>query len=217
MKLNAGKIVLAFCCAFAISLIIVCCSDDDDKYTPITGLDEAKLIMESLDTLRKALLVEVNQPQNNDVYAIDLTLSGLVSGEAKLAGIDTVSGFGGHSTYVADRKGVFSFSLDAYSNIGSYVLAKEGQIIYSFHSSGVSVQCFPEPECFQRHTQENLELIAEKLEVLRTIDGKEVKDLLDVTLSYKYTYALEGRDNVTDSSYHFHYTVKSSSGQVFEW
>ena len=213
MKKNL--LLLSVLLGLGLCVVIQSC-DDDEKTPPAFTRDEAMMVMESLDTLIKKVIEITDQHTNYDLgkpYAVDANIAGLVSGQAKVVGADSLSGVFDQSTQSKSKKANFVFSLDAYANSDITHLNNEGSIRYNKYSSE-KLLCPEDATCPILIIKEQFIVKAPALEVTVTKDGKQIKDVLEIDLKYQCTFRSE-KNVVKDSTVLYNYSVKNSSGAIF--
>ena len=149
-------------CSFLLGAVFSCNSDDNEGVS-INTLDDAKLVVASLDTIKSVVLKELRRHSYNNIFTVDLKTSGL-TGDAKIVGVDNTSGAGGHCVQSGNQHSTLDLNLSNYSIVESLSLHGSGTILYDQSTYNI-VLCAQTPDLHYRTSSETLEIRSEKMTV----------------------------------------------------
>jgi len=188
------------------------CNSDHNESVSIKTLDDAKLVVASLDTIKSVVLKELRKHSYNNIFnfsTVDLKTSGL-TGEAKIVGVDTAFSIEGHCVDIGKKYSTLDLNLSEYSIVESLSLDGSGTILYDhLQASYRNVLCAPTPYSTSSDT---LEIMSEKITV--TMKQKNIHDVVEVRV--KFIKSSDSRQNPGNSESTLSY-LKTSSGIIFEW
>ena len=209
-------VALVFSCFLFMS-----CDNEDEGSTTINSIDDAKPIVNSLDSLEKHIYLSMplfTLVGSGEIRLLDTTFNGRAGGSAHVSGEIKISRFGGHCGGPDYRTGSLAADLIDYSE-GAQLT---GAGAFDYNCTGVywSGICI-DPRSYSRH--DTLTFVSPHLNVVYVDDGRgiNIKDDVEVKVVYIHEfYQLRpfSEPPVTvDSTVTRKYYVKTSSGQTFEW
>jgi len=196
-------------CSFLLGAVFSCNSDHNESVS-INTLDDAKLVVASLDTIKSVALKELRKHSYNNIFTVDLKTSGL-TGDANIVGVDTTFGVGGHCVQTGNKHSTLDLNLSDYSIVESLSLDGSGTILYDQSTYNI-VLCAQTPDLHYTTSSDTLEIRSEKMTV--TMKQKNIHDVVEVRV--KYIKSSDSRQNPENSESTLSY-LKTSSGIIFEW
>lgn len=209
---------------YIVTLLLGCyltmSCDNDDGFRRIDSIDDAQIIIGTLDSLERHTYLSMGLFAFAGVNGrlIDTTFNGVAGGSAQVSGEVKTNVYGGHCGGPDISSGSLAVDLIDYSERAQFTNA--GAFDYhctGYYSSGICT----EPRSYSRH--DTLTFASPHLDVVYLDDtrGINIKDNVEVKVTYMHEFRQRrpyGQPYVTfDSTVTRKYYVKSSTGKTFEW